>query len=199
MSNKTILQINSSGRKSGSLTRQVSDLVVSKLSKNNPELMVNQRDLATGLPFVDEQWIDANFTDPEQRSHTHNETLCFSDDLVKELQQAEHIVIASPIYNFSIPAVLKAWIDMVARAKLTFEYTANGPVGLLQNKKAILVMASGGVPIGSDWDYASGYLKHALGFLGITDVTVIDATKINLDATDNLSEAMLQINELVPV
>jgi FMN-dependent NADH-azoreductase len=185
MNSKTILQINSSGRVDGSLTRQLSDLVVQQISQQYPELRVNTRDLATGLPFIDEQWIGANFTAPDERKTEHKEKLNFSDELVSELQQAEHIVIASPIYNFSIPAVLKAWIDLVARARLTFKYTEQGPVGLLTNKKAYLVMASGGVPIGSEMDFASRYLKQVLGFIGITDITVIDASKIDLAQKEN--------------
>lgn len=172
---KTLLQINSSGRYQGSLTRDVSQAVIEQLTTQGIIEQVHHRDLATGLPFVDEQWIQANFTDPDQRLDTQKERLAFSDSLVNEVQQADVLVIASPIYNFSIPAVLKAWIDMVARARMTFRYTENGPVGLLKDKKAILVMASGGVPIGSEMDLASKYLKQVLGFLGITDVTLIDA------------------------
>ncbi|TQV89371.1 FMN-dependent NADH-azoreductase [Aliikangiella coralliicola] len=182
--NTNILQVNSSGRYEGSVTRQLSDAVVAQLKRNEPSLEVTSRDLATGLPFVDEQWIGANFTAPEERNQLHKETLSFSDQLVNELIQAKHIVIASPIYNFSVPAVLKAWIDLVARAKLTFKYTEYGPVGLLENKTAYLVVASGGVPVGSEVDFASRYLKQVLGFLGITDVKVIDASKINIESDD---------------
>ncbi|MCW8877430.1 MAG: NAD(P)H-dependent oxidoreductase [Kangiellaceae bacterium] len=181
MSN-TILHINSSGRKNGSLTRQVSEKLVEQLK--NSESQVIQRDLVTGLPFIDEQWIGANFTDPEQRKAPQKEALEFSDSLVKELQSANQIVIASPIYNFSIPAVLKAWVDLVARARLTFQYTENGPEGLLKNKTAYLVMASGGVPIGSEMDLATKYLVQVLGFIGITNVKIIDATTIEEDSKE---------------
>jgi len=192
MTNRTILHINSSGRQTGSVTRKVSEFLVNLLAEDNRELSLVRRDLATGLPFVDEQWIEANFTKPESRSQTHIKTLSFSDSLVAELQSSEHIVIATPIYNFSIPAVLKAWIDMIARVKLTFHYTANGPVGLLQDKKAYLVIASGGVPIGGDMDFASSYLKHVLGFVGLTDVSVIDASNIDIDSGVTLSELMAE-------
>jgi len=180
VSNKSILQINSSGRYEGSVTRMVSDKLVSQLHAANTELVINKRDLATGLPFIDEQWIGANFTDPEAREESQKTTLEFSDKLVSELQQAEKIVIASPIYNFSIPAVLKAWVDLVARARLTFQYTDNGPEGLLTGKTAYLVMASGGVPIGSEMDLATKYLIQVLGFIGISDVKILDATKVEL-------------------
>lgn len=193
MTNKTILQINSSGRNLGSLTRQLSDLVVKALRNDNEALTVNQRDLAKGLPFIDEEWIGANFTPAEDRNEHHKQVLSFSDSLVAELQEAEHLVIASPIYNFSVPAVLKAWIDMIARARLTFRYTENGPEGLLKGKKAYLVMASGGVPIGSELDFASRYLKQIMTFIGIDDVTVLDASKFDLES----DSALEQVSELV--
>ena len=196
MSANTILQINSSGRKDGSLTRKLSNLVVSQISKQKPELTISTRDLATGLPFIDEQWIGANFTAPEERNDAHKDVLSFSDQLVAELQAADHIVIASPIYNFSVPAVLKAWIDLIARAKLTFKYTENGPIGLLNNKKAYLVMASGGVPIGSELDFASRYLKQVMAFIGITDVTVIDASQFNLTEDSSQKSAEKQVEGL---
>ena len=194
---KSLLQINSSGRFEGSITRQLSDLLVKQIKAGHPELQVINRDLATGLPFIDEQWIGANFTLAEQRNNSHHESLSFSNELVGELQQADTIVIASPIYNFSIPAVLKAWIDLVARAQLTFKYTENGPEGLLNDKKAYVVVASGGVPIGSEMDFASGYLKHVLAFIGITDVTLIDASKINLSDDDNTTSTQKQIEATI--
>ncbi len=180
MTNKTILHINSSSRYQDSITRQVSEYVVNQQLHSSSHLTVVKRDLATGLPFIDEQWVNANFTPEEHRSETDKEVLRFSDELVRQLKQAEHIVIASPIYNFGIPAVLKAWIDLIARARLTFQYTESGPEGLLKNTKATLVMASGGVPIGSENDLATQYLQQALAFIGITEVTVIDATKVDI-------------------
>ena len=192
-----ILQINSSGRHQGSVTRKISNLLVQQISDNREHATVVTRDLANGLPFVDEKWIEANFTAPEDRTDRHRETLSFSDSLVKEMQMANHIVIASPIYNFSIPAVLKAWVDLVARAKLTFKYTEKGPVGLLEGKKAYLVMASGGVPIGSELDFASPYLKQALAFIGIDDVTIIDSSQFDLLTDENAQHNAEQMDALV--
>ncbi len=178
--NKSVLIVNSSGRYEGSVTRAASEHVLTELAASNSTLEVVRRDLAVGLPFIDEQWIAANFTDPSERQAAQKESLELSDNLVKELQRADNIIIASPIYNFSIPAVLKAWIDLIARARLTFQYTENGPQGLLTGKKAYLVMASGGVPIGSEADLATQYLIQVLGFVGITDIQVIDATQLEL-------------------
>ncbi len=137
--------------------------------------------MASGVPFVDESWIDANFTPDENRKQKQIDRLKQSSDLVNEIEQADILVIGSPIYNYSIPAVLKAWVDQIARARLTFKYTDLGPIGLMTGKKAILVMASGGVPIGSELDFATPYLKQVMKFIGITDVTVIDANHTDLD------------------
>ncbi len=173
-----VLVINSSGRYQGSVTRAASEQILEKIQSTHGDSKVIHRDLAVGLPFIDEQWIGANFTAPEQRASSQKQSLQLSDQLVNELQTADHLIIASPIYNFSIPAVLKAWIDLIARAKVTFEYTENGPRGLLKDKKAYLVMASGGVPIGSELDLASKYLIQVLGFVGITDIELIDANQL---------------------
>jgi FMN-dependent NADH-azoreductase len=177
MLKNTILQIDSSGRSQGSLTRELSEKITNRLSNENSRVV--KRDLNGGLPFVNEEWIGANFTDKDKRNQEQKDALKISDLLIAELQAADHIVIGSPIYNFNIPAVLKAWIDMIARAKVTFEYSENGPVGLLKNKKAYIAIASGGVPIGSEMDFSYKYLKHVLAFVGITDVSIIDASQSN--------------------
>ncbi|EPJ49356.1 MAG: fmn-dependent NADH-azoreductase 1 [Osedax symbiont Rs2] len=203
MSTTNILKINSSGRIDGSVTRQLTGLLTQHLVASstapNAENNIIERDLATGLPFYDETWIGANFTAADERSEEQRTALELSDQLIDEIQQSEHIVIATPIYNFSLPAVLKAWVDLIARAKVTFKYTENGPVGLLKNKKAYLVMASGGVSIGSENDFASHFLKYFLAFVGITDVTIIDASKVNLQGTnEEITAALeLQLQQLV--
>lgn len=192
MNSNTILQIDSSIRTSDSLSRQVGKFVTNKLLQANSELILNYRDVAQGLPLINEAWINANFTPKDQRDELALKTLELSDTLVAELKQAKYIVIAAPTYNFNIPAYLKAWVDLIARARLTFKYTENGPVGLLKDKKAYLVIASGGVPIGSDVDFVSQYLIRIMSFIGITDVKIIDATKVNLEQlTDNDAEALV--------
>jgi FMN-dependent NADH-azoreductase len=182
--NTQILHINSSSRFDGSVTRHISSQLVDQL-QTQTDAAVNHRELAEGLPFIDEQWVGANFTDAADRSDEQKAALALSDKLIDELQQASHIVIAAPIYNFSVPAVLKAWVDQVARARVTFRYTENGPEGLLKGKKAYLVIASGGVPLGSEVDYASTYLRHVLGFLGIDDVTLVNANELNQAANED--------------
>ncbi|MCH8159834.1 MAG: NAD(P)H-dependent oxidoreductase, partial [Proteobacteria bacterium] len=124
-------------------------------------------------------------------------TLAYSDTLVAELQNADVLVIGVSMYNFSITATLKAWIDMIARARLTFRYTENGPQGLLSGKKAYLVVATGGVPVGSPMDFATPYLRHALAFVGITDVEIVAADRLNSEAEESLNKAREQIANLV--
>ena len=140
---------------------------------------VTLRDLAANdLPYVSAERFAANLTPAADRSPEQAELAAIADTLIAELQAADTIVIASPIYNFGPPAVLKAWADLVARVGTTFRYTANGPEGLLSGKKAYLAIASGGTPVGSDIDHMSRWLTFFLGFLGITDVETVAADGI---------------------
>lgn len=189
----TILRIDSSARKSGSTTRELTGELVSLLSDQIGGAQIISRDVADGLPFVDEDWVNANFTPEEDRTDAHKEKLAFSDSLVAELKAADTMVIGLPIYNFGVPATLKAWVDMIARARLTFRYTANGPEGLLEGKKAYIAVASGGTSAGSEIDFATSYLRHALKFVGITDVTLIDASAAAQGAEEALNRAKGQI------
>lgn len=177
-----VLRVEASARKSGSTSRSLGDKVVARLRVQHPDLTVVERDLADGIPFVTEDWIAANVTADEQRTTEQRETLAISDTLVAELQAADILVIGLPVYNFGPPAALKAWIDQVARARVTFRYTENGPVGLLAGKKAYVVAASGGTEVGSAVDFATPYLRHVLGFIGIKDVTLIAADRQMVDA-----------------
>jgi FMN-dependent NADH-azoreductase len=171
--------------------------LIAALEDRHSNVLTVQRDLVKGMPFVDAAWIDANFTAEESRTDEHREALALSDALVAELKEADILVIGTPVYNFSIPAALKAWIDMIARARLTFRYTENGPEGLLEGKKAYLVVATGGVPVGSAVDFATPYLKHVLAFIGITDVEVIAADKLNSQAEESMDAARARIADVV--
>lgn len=172
-----VLRIDSSARTEGSVTRELAASLAAELA--GPTGVVTVRDVAASPPaFVDEAWVGATFTPPEARTADQLATLAGSDALVEELEAADQIVISVPVYNFSVPASLKAWIDQIGRVHRTFRYTESGPVGLLDGAKtAWLVVASGGTPLESGIDFATPYLKHVLGFIGITDVRVIDATR----------------------
>lgn len=193
-----ILKIDSSARKSGSVTRELAEDLVARLIRANPESKVLSRDVASGLPVIDETWIAANFTAPDERSEAQKQALGLSDDLILEVKSADVLVFGVPVYNFGIPASLKAWIDLVARAGVTFRYTENGPVGLLEGKKAYVVLASGGTKVGSDIDFASGYIKHVLGFIGIQDVTIVSADQLMLDQ-ERQTKAHDEIQKVVPL
>ena len=191
-----VLRIDSSGRTHNSTTRELADLLIEQLGRQSGALDVTTRDVAAGLPFVNEEWINANFTDPDQRSERQRDVLAYSDKLVRELMDADILVIGAPIYNFGIPAALKAWVDMIARARVTFRYSENGPVGLLAGKRAILVVASGGTPVGGSMDFASTYLRHALAFVGITDVATIAAERLMVQGEAAHAAAVAEIMKL---
>ncbi len=179
-----ILRIDSSARRDGSETRALTDEFISRIGATVDTAVIH-RDLAADAPsFVSETWVGAAFTDSNARSDRQAVALVASDALVAELETADVIVIGAPIYNFSIPAVLKAWIDMVARAKVTFLHTEDGPVGLLKNKQAYVMISHGpgGTAIGSATDFATPYLRHLLGFIGIHDVEFISATEVKEDS-----------------
>lgn len=193
----TILKIDASARKAGSMTRELTDTLVTRLLDTHPSARVLTRDVSAGLPVVDEAWVGANFTDPAERSSEQKLKLALSDTLVAELKAADVLVIAAPVYNFGIPASLKAWVDLVARARETFRYTENGPEGLLKGKKAYVVVASGGVPVNSAVDFATPYLKQVLAFIGITDVSVIAADQLMMDGDAKRAAARAAIEAAV--
>ncbi len=194
--NLNILKIDSSSRHQGSVSRQLSSEVVEKLTADNPAASVVERDVTRGLAPVGEDWIGSNFTPADDRTQAQKEVLGLSDELVAELRVADVLVIGAPIYNFGVPAALKEWIDLIARAGETFSYGETGPVGLLKGKRAIVTVASGGVPVGSPMDHATTYLTQFLGFIGITDVTYISATGLAMDAETPVLAARDQISHL---
>ncbi len=187
----TILHIDSSARTEGSVSRDLSADIVAQLGGD-----VIRRDLTEALPQITETWVNANFTPADTRDAAQRDTLALSDALVAELEAADTVVIGLPVYNFGVPAALKAWIDLIARAGLTFKYTENGPVGLLEGKRAIIAVATGGTPVGSDIDFATGYLRHVLGFVGITEVDVIAADRVMAQGAEAIANAKAEIAKL---
>ena len=192
-----VLRIDASARLAGSVTRQLADRLLDGLAAHAPGLALQRRDLAQGLPFVDADWVAANLTDPDARTAAHRATLAGSDALVAEVMAADVWVIATPVYNFGVPASLKAWIDQIARARLTFRYTENGPQGLLEGKKVYLVVATGGTEVGSAIDFATPWLKFVLGFLGVRDIEVIAADRGMARGDGARQEAAAQFDALL--
>jgi FMN-dependent NADH-azoreductase len=132
----------------------------------------------------------------EARDAGARATLDLSDRLIAELKAADTIVIGMPIYNFGMPASLKAWIDLVARSGVTFRYGEDGPVGLLEGKRAVVAVASGGTRVGSDIDFATGHLRHVLGFMGITDVELVAADALMAGSEEKVEMAQDRIEAL---
>ncbi len=173
----TLLNIQASPRGQQSISRTVSNEFVDEWQKNHPDGNVVLRDLAeTPLPFVGVPWIAGVFLPPDQHSPAMQEALRISDELIAELKSADHILIGTPMYNFAVPANLKAWIDHIVRPRVTH----SGPPerkGLVTGKVCTIVIASGGtydvgLPAAAS-DYESGYLRRILAFIGITEVEVI--------------------------
>lgn len=176
---KKILHIVSSPRGGASVSVQLGNAVVSKIQETYPESIVKEKNLAQHpFPHLEEVHLNAFFTPAESRSAENLAAIQHSDEAIAELQEADIIVIGVPFYNFGVPSTLKAWVDHIARAGVTFQYTEQGPQGLITGKKVYLAVASGGIysdgPMQA-YDFATPYLKGVLGFLGMTDVTVFRA------------------------
>ena len=173
----SLLVVETSPRGDHSISRNLTRRFVDRWQAAHPDGRVVDRDLmATDLPFVNAPWLQAYFTPPEMHSAEMKEVLRLSDELVAELLSADHLVIATPVYNYNVPAALKAWIDHIVRKGITLGVDGKG---LLTGKKATILLASGGVytegsPI-RDRDIATQYLRLILGAVGITDVTFVAA------------------------
>ena len=176
-----ILRVDSSAKTENSESRRLTDRIIDGLKTNGKSLEVTVRDLNEILPQVNTAWIEANNMPSDDQTDEHKKTLELSNMLVGEIEAADTLIIGVALYNFSITASLKLWIDLVCRARKTFAYVDGSPKGLMTGKKAIICFASGGTPFESNIDFASGYLRHILGFIGITDVTFISADKHFMD------------------
>jgi FMN-dependent NADH-azoreductase len=175
----TLLHIDSSPLES-SISRELTREFTNAWKAKNPEGKVIDRNLsAAPSKPIDQIWVGAAYTPEAARTAEQKAVLADSDALIAELEQADEIVIGVAMHNFSIPSVLKLWIDQVARSGKTFAYGANGPEGLLKGKKATILIATGGVyeagtPAAS-MNFVEPYLRAVLGFIGITDVTFVTA------------------------
>lgn len=187
----TILRLDSSARRTGSASRELASRLIDRLTGDT---VVIARDLADGVPLLGESTLAAMWTPPADRTDDHRAELAVADAYIDELMTADAIVIGMPIYNFGPPAALKAWADLVARAGTTFRYTEHGPEGLIADKPVFVVVASGGVPVGSPMDQASPWLRTFLGFLGLRDVTVIAAEQLNVDPDGAIAAARDRID-----
>ena len=183
-----ILRLESSIKGDASITRKLTDSLVGKFAGTS----ITERN-AQGIPLIDGTWVGAAYTPAADRSAEQKAALALSDTLIDELRAADTIVIGMPVYNFGVTGPLKAWIDQICRVGETFAYTETGPKGLLSNKKVYVAYASGGVPMGSGYDFASAYLRQVLGFIGITDVQFVAAEGVAANEAAAIARAEDQI------
>lgn len=180
-----LLHIDSSIQSDNSVSRKLTQRVVDQWQQNDSRIKVAYRDLAANAPnHLSAAVLSAVATPPEQRNALQRNEAAVSETLLAEFLAADVLVIGAPMYNFSIPSQLKAWLDRVMVAGRTFKYTETGPVGLASDKRAIIVSSRGGIySAGSPaqtMEHQESYLKVALGFMGITDTTVIRAEGVNM-------------------
>ncbi|MEZ5884424.1 MAG: NAD(P)H-dependent oxidoreductase [Paracoccaceae bacterium] len=191
-----ILRVDATIKTDGSVSRRLTDRIVNRLEAANPGATVTTRDLAEGVAPIDATWLGAIYTPAEQRSPEQAAIAAQADEYLNEMRAADIIVIGLPIYNFGVPSHMKAWIDQLARKGETFTYTETGPVGLLTGKRAIVALSSDGTGFGSEIDFASGYLRHILGFFGITDVEFVAADRMVFAPEDTLSRAEAAVDAI---
>lgn len=199
-----LLFVTSSILGENSKSRALGREFVEAWTRHHPGTRVVERDLvAEAVPHLTGAVVGAAMTPAEQRSPEQAETVSLADRLIEELEAADVVVLAAPMYNFSVPSTVKAWIDHVVRAGRTFRYGANGPEGLLRGKKVFIVTARGGVYSqgpGKSMDFHEPYLRHVLGFIGLTDVSFIYAEGLAMPevAAGALENARASIRDLLP-
>ena len=190
-----IYQIDSSARKEGSTSRALAKKVLEKIKKNGDEVIY--RDLNDEMVFVSGLTESGMNINEKDQNENHKKMFKLSDKLVKELKESDVIIISAPIYNYGPPATLKAWSDLAARVGETFRFKPNGRrEGLLKNKRAFLVITSGGTKLNSKEDFLTPWLKFILNFFGIEKIDIICADQMALDYEKSIKDAEQQINNI---
>ena len=190
-----IYQIDSSARKEGSTSRALPKKLLDKIKK--PEDEVVYRDLDNEMVFVSGLTESGMKIDKKDQTEHHKKMFELSDTLVKELKESDIIIISAPIYNYGPPATLKAWSDLAARVGETFRFKSNGRrEGLLKNKRAYLVITSGGTKLNSNEDFLTPWLKFILNFFGIEKIDIICADQMALDYDKSIKDAEQQIENI---
>jgi len=186
---KKVLVLNSSLNGEQGNSTKLSQQFVEQLA-NNQQISVTTRDLSdNAIAHLTQTEMAAWMTDANERSDEQKALAAISDDLIAELNDNDLIVIGMPMYNFGIPSTFKAWIDRIARAGITFKYTEQGPVGLITDKKVVVLAARGGMYQGTEMDTQTKYLKDVLGFVGMTDVNFIYAEGLAMPGAEQSLEA----------
>jgi FMN-dependent NADH-azoreductase len=178
----TLLQINASINPANGQSSQLANQFVAAYRNGHPDARIVVRDVASAdsVPHLTAERFAAFVTQPEARSAGQHGVVAYSDSLIRELNEADVIVIGLPMYNFGVPSQLKAYFDHIARAGVTFKYTEKGPVGQITGKKVYVFAARGGVYLGTPMDTQTSYVRDFLRFLGMTDVEFIYAEGLNL-------------------
>jgi len=190
-----IYQIDSSARKEGSTSRALAKKLLDKIKK--PEDKIIYRDLNDEMVFVSGLTESGMNIDEKDQTEHHKKMFELSDTLVKELKDSDVIIISAPIYNYGPPATLKAWSDLAARIGETFRFKPDGRrEGLLKNKRAFLVITSGGTKLNSNEDFLTPWLKFILNFFGIEKVEVVSADQMALDYEKSIKDAETQIEKI---
>jgi FMN-dependent NADH-azoreductase len=196
-----ILQINSSARRAASHSTRLATRLVERLRNADPEATLTLRDLdAAPHPILDEAALGALFTPATERTPEQAARVALDDALIAQIQAADVVVMGVPMYNFGVPAQLKNWIDAIARAGVTFRYTAKGPEGLLTGKRVYVALTRGGMYRNTTADTQVPYLRTIFTFLGLTDVRFVYAEGLSMgpDAEQKaLTTAYEQIEEAV--
>jgi FMN-dependent NADH-azoreductase len=180
-----LLHLDSSVLSDNSVSRQLTAKIVGQLREAQPDAQVTYRDLGTDAPaHLSAEILATRFVPAEHWTDDQKREAALTDALLQEFLAADVIVIGAPMYNFSVPTQLKAWIDRIAQAGKTFTYTEKGPVGLAGGKKVIVASSRGGFYSTSEamrgMDFQEDYLRTVLGFLGITDVSIVRAEGVNM-------------------
>ncbi len=190
-----IYQIDSSARKEGSTSRALAKKLLNKIKK--PEDKIIYRDLNDEMVFVSGLTESGMNIDEKDQNENHKKMFKLSDQLVKELKESDVIIISAPIYNYGPPATLKAWSDLAARVGETFRFKPNGRrEGLLKNKRAYLVITSGGTKLNSSEDFLTPWLRFILNFFGIEKIDIIYADQMSLDYKRSIKDAEKQIENI---
>ena len=190
-----IYQIDSSARKEGSTSRALAKKLLDKIKKPDDEVVY--RDLDDEMVFVSGLTESGMKIEEKDQTEHHKKMFELSDKLVRELKESDVIIISAPIYNYGPPATLKAWSDLVARIGETFKFKENGRrEGLLRNKRAYLVITSGGTKLNSKEDFLTPWLKFILNFFGIEKVDIISADQMALDYEKSIRDAETQISNI---
>ena len=189
----SILYINSSARTKPSNSRAIGDYLVDRLGDSAVRRDLGREPLP---PISGDDLIGVHGSQAANRESLEQQ-LALSEQLIEELRQSNTLVISTAMYNFGIPVVLKQWIDSICRAGISFQYTEQGPVGLLGVKRAYIITASGGTPIGSEMDFASPYLEHICRFIGIEEIFHIDAGGSKGEPEQVIEYGKLQVDQLI--